>query len=317
MDPVVLPSLYYPFEEEISAHAGAVETHTIDWLVARGLVTGPVTLDRFRASHFGRLAARTSPDADLEGLKLAADWGTWLFALDDHFDEYELGSRPAHLIRWFRRFMQIAEFPHEEVQPGEDVFCHALADVALRITARATPVQMKRFIDSARAYFSAILWEASNRVTQRIPPLMEYRRMRRLSGAVPTTFDLIDVVGGFELGADERVRPDLRALYWSAVDITCWSNDILSYAKELQRGGDFHNLPSVLQQERRCTVQEAMVIASRMHDDEVRNFLDVERQLLERGGSPELRRYAAGLRSWIQGNYRWSLETARYVTHTN
>ncbi|HEY8375604.1 MAG TPA: terpene synthase, partial [Nannocystis sp.] len=197
------------------------------------------------------------------------------------------------------------------------VFCHALAEVIRRIAARATPLQMKRFVDSARAYFSALLWEASNRVAHRIPPLVEYRRMRRLSGAVPTTFDLIDVVGGFELGAEDRARPDLRTLYWSAVDITCWSNDILSYAKELQRGGDFHNLPSVLQQEHRCSIQEAMAIASQMHDDEVRHFIEVERQVLESDGSTELRRYVAGLRSWIQGNYRWSLETARYLTQSN
>jgi hypothetical protein len=122
---------------------------------------------------------------------------------------------------------------------------------------------------------------------------------------------LTDLAGGFELAAADYCSPDLRALTDIAVNVTCWANDILSYPKESRRSTRVHSLPVVLARERGIGVAQALTEAAAMHDAEVERYLAAE-EPLRRTAGPGLRRYVDGLRSWMSGNYYWSLETGRY-----
>ena len=74
------------------------------------------------------------------------------------------------------------------------------------------------------------------------------------------------------------------------------------------------NLAVALRAEYGLTLQAAVMRAAQMHDAEVRAFLELESRLPSFGTQSEalLKRYVAGLRSWMRGNYDWSQMTGRY-----
>ncbi len=72
-----------------------------------------------------------------------------------------------------------------------------------------------------------------------------------------------------------------------------------------------HSLPAVLASERRLELTDALAVAAAMHDAEVQHYLRAESRVRPAAG-PALSSYLDGLRSWMAGNYYWSLETARY-----
>lgn len=310
-DRITLPLLNCPFGSAISPYADQVDRHVLEWARRFALLADPAEIDRFRRATVGRLAARTSPRGSARALNLLADWQMWLFIFDDRYcDESETGIQPERLGRVITSFVRVLE------QAGEadcrvDPFTRALGDLMDRLAAAASGPQMFHFVSAVRGYFLAQFWEASHRADEGPAGLAEYEVMRRHSGAVPTCIALIDFAGGFELPMAELCRRDIRALTDTAVNVTCWANDILSYPKESARSLMVQSLPTVLAYERGLSRAEAIREAASMHDAQVARYVRAE-PAARRGATPELQRYLDGLRDWMGGNFYWSLETGRY-----
>jgi hypothetical protein len=300
-----------PFGNAISPHADDVDRHVVDWARRFNLLGDEAELARLTRTRVGRLAARTTPHASLAALELLADWQMWLFLFDDRFsDESATGADLARLSQLMTAFMLVLDNPDEPAYRGGP-FSTALGDVVDRLTTMASAPQASRFITAVRGYFLAQFWEAAHRAEDQPAGLAEYAAMRRHSGAVPTCLALIDVAGGFELPGSDFWRPEVRALSDIAVNVTCWANDILSFPKEAERSVNVHSLPAVLAEERQVEVTEAMTAAVAMHNSEVQRYLRAESRVRP-GAGPALTCYLDGLRSWMAGNYYWSLETGRY-----
>ncbi len=306
-----LPGLACPFDEEISDYASEVERHVIDWAIRYGLPQDDADAIRLAETKVGRLTARTTPRASLPALEWLADWQMWLFLFDDQYsDESATGADLPGLSQLITALMLVLD---NVADPGfrSGPFTMALGDLMDRLTAMASYPQAARFINAVRGYLLAQFWEAGHRAADHPAGLDEYAPMRRHSGAVPTCMALIDLADGFELPCEQYWRPDVRALSDIAVNVTCWANDILSFAKESERSLKVHSLPAVLADERQLPIADALTLAAAMHDSEVARYLDAEGTLRSQAG-PELLGYLAGLRSWMAGNFHWSLETGRY-----
>jgi hypothetical protein len=308
---LLLPELACPFGEEISPHADDVDRRLIDWAHYFGLPKDETEATRLGVAKVGRLAARTAPRASTVALQLLADWQTWLFLFDDqHCDESATGAdlnRLSHLVTAFMLVLDNATDPRYRNGP----FTGALGDLLDRLKSMATDAQANRFITAVRGYLLAQFWEAGHRAADQPAGLAEYMAMRRHSGAVPTCMALIDVADGFELRGELFWRADVRALSDMAVNVTCWANDILSFPKEAERSLKVHSLPAVLAGERQLPMHEAMAVAAAMHDSEVTRYIETEQSMRDTA-EPELLSYINGLRSWMAGNFYWSLETGRY-----
>jgi hypothetical protein len=310
-DRLSVPDLACPFADEISPFAEHTEEHVVDWALRFDLPADDSELARLAATKVGRLAARTTPRASAWSLDLLADWQMWLFLFDDRYsDESATGADLARLSQLVTGFMLVLDGA-AKTRHRSDPFLAALADVVRRLAALATPPQVSRFVTAVRGYFLAQFWEAAHRADDSPADLVEYAAMRRHSGAVPTCMALIDVADGFELPEAEFWRPDVRAVSDIAVNVTCWANDILSFPKEFERSLKVHSLPAVLAAERGLAITEALSVAAAMHDAEVGRYVRAEGRV-RRNASPELIGYLNGLRSWMSGNFRWSLESGRY-----
>lgn len=308
---IVVPELDCPFDDEISAYADQVDTRVVDWARRLGLPADEAEAERLGEAKVGRLAARTTPRAGLDALCLLADWQMWLFLFDDRYsDESAAGADLAQLSELVTGFMLVLD-NHGDRRYRQDPFTVALGDLIDRVRVIATGPQLSRFVSAVRGYFLAQFWEASHRAQDQPAGLAEYTAMRRHSGAVPTCMALIDVANGFELSGHDYWRPEVRAVSDIAVNVTCWANDILSFPKEAQRSFKVHSLPAVLAEELQLPVTDALALAAELHDAEVERYLNFER-LLRLVAGPALGDYLDGLRSWMGGNFYWSLETGRY-----
>ena len=311
-EPHAPPALYYPFPDEVNEHAAEVDRHTFEWFVAHDLAGGPVEYERFRDMNAGGLGARVAPWAAFEELAIVTDWCMWLFTFDDHCDESDLGKNPDELVRLGQRFMRVIECPGEPPPAEAGPLGAGLRDLIRRMAERSTPTWMFRFSRSVERYLFGCVWQATNRASGTVPTIEDFVMMRPRHGAIYTVNDLIELTGRFELPLETLCQPAVRALVTHSNNVVGWSNDILSFAKEA-RQGDVHNLVMVLEHQRSCSLEEAFELAARMHDDEVRAFLEVEQRLRADGAlPPDLDRYIAGLRHWMQGNWYWTLSSVRF-----
>jgi hypothetical protein len=300
-----------PFPAAISPHAEWVQGATASWALRHGLLRTPQAAQQFHSWQYGTLMARAYPTATRDALALIADWNTWLFLLDDQFDEGALGHDPRGVQRYCDQAVAILR--GDAAAHLEHPALGALCDIAARLSALASPMLIERLIRNIEASFGAAIWEASNRRQHRIPTEADYLHYRPLAGAVYCYLTLIELATRAELPDTVRAHPQIARLTTLANQIICFSNDLFSFPKE-NANGNAHNLVVVLQHARALTLDGAIESVIAMHNDAVAEFLAIERALPRFGTSESaVRYYVDGLQSWIRANMDWSSTTTRYL----
>ena len=308
---VVLPELYCPFSSAINSQADIVHQETIEWAWRLGLLLNEPSYRIFCTTSIGRLAARFHPDAQRAELRLLSDWYAWMFLRDDRCDESEIGEHPESLVPDDIRFLEILK--GAEPTEHDEPMAQAMYDLRLRLFPRASAAWIRRFVRTVKEHFQSSLWEAANRARGIVPDIETYLRMRRITGGILVDLDLIEVIEGLRLPFEVREHHTVRALARTSNNVACWANDLFSLKKEL-KCGDVHNLVIVLRHAEGLTLQEAVDLSVRMHNDEVNRFVELESQLPVFGETvnTNLASYVAALRTRMRGNLDWSRESERY-----
>lgn len=305
------PKLTCPFPSAINPHADAVNSHTLRWVKAFDLVPDEKSYLRLQQSKFGRLAARAYPNARLEELKIVSDWNTWLFIRDDQCDESGLGKDPIRLSGVHAEFLEILQGRAPEKY--DSALAHALYDIRGRLLKKANAAWMYRFIYSVIEYFESSVWEAINRADEKIPATETYILMRPYTGGLYTDIELIDITEDIYLPLHVRKNDVIQRLTLMANNVVCWSNDIISYAKE-SKHHDVHNLVATLLPSQ-GSLQQAIDRAAEMTQAEIAAFVELERHIpaFAPAVDQDVLRYVAILRSWMRGNLDWAYESGRYL----
>ncbi len=314
MRDIVFPTLYCPFPSAINPHAEAVQAHTMQWAISHGLVGSERARQRLSLAKPGRLAARAHPNIAFDELTILADWITWGFMLDDQCDEAAMGKEPAQLAPVFASFVAILKEPRPAVARAAGPLGESLQELWLRMIDKALdPAWPARFTCDVEQCFEANIWQAENRAAHRISSVTDYIRMRPFAGGLIIVYDLIEIGEQLRLPAEVRRHTAVQALKSMCSNVVCWSNDIISLGKELAKG-DPHNLVAVLKHERQTSWQEAVDEVARMHDAEVKLFLELEARLPSFGEEVDenVRRYVGAFRSWMRAHLDWSFESGRY-----
>lgn len=306
-----LPELYCPFPSLVNRHADVVGRATISWAERQGLLTEPKLKYKLEAVRVGWLIARTNPTTSLEGLQLLADWCTWLFLQDDQCDERGIGKDPDAVASIHTRSYEVlAGAPLHRNDPP---LTRALVDLRNRFLARARPGWMERFLQSVAASFDASIWEAGNRARGVVPDMDTYLAYRPFTGGVYTLVETIELTEQLGLPNEIYDDPYLQRIVRRAVNVVCYSNDIVSLAKEIKQG-DVHNLVLVLQHRHKISLNDAIYRAAALHDAEVRAFMDLESELPGYGDyDPAVRHYLMLQKAWMKGNLDWSYMSGRYM----
>jgi hypothetical protein len=309
------PKLNCPFPGAINQYADAVNNHTLNWVERFDLVPDPESFQRLKKSKFGRLAARAYPNAPLEELKIVSDWNTWLFIRDDQCDESGLGKDPVRLSGIHAEFLEILQGRVPENY--ESALSHALYDIRGRLLRKANAAWMCRFVYSVIEYFESSVWEAINRADEKVPDTETYILMRPYTGGLYTDIELIDITEDIYLPLHVRKNEVIQRLTLITNNVVCWSNDIISYAKE-SKYDDVHNLVATLLPSL-PSLQKAIDLATEMTHAEINAFVELEKEipLFSPDINEDVQRYVAILRSWMRGNLDWAYESGRYIIETN
>lgn len=316
MQAIHFPRIQYPFPSFVNRSAEAANEQNYAWAQHFHLIRTAEADARFRKARFAWLAARAFPNAGFNELCIIANFNTWLFLLDDQCDEARLGKSADQLRHTTGRFMEVFHQNLVLSLSSGGYLAAALSDIWQRMRQISSPAWQVRFIRSMEEYFASCHWEANNRAMGLVPPVADYVIMRPYTGALFADLEAIEIIEKVYLPESVLQHAMVQRLGLACNNIVCWANDLMSCNKEA-RQGDVHNLVLALMHERKHSLEEAMREAIRMHDDEVRLFAALEKLLpsFDAATDRELARYIAVLRSWITGNYDWSvLDTGRYRT---
>jgi 5-epi-alpha-selinene synthase len=309
--PTISP-VYCPIKPAIADKVEILQLYADQWASLYRFFPNETALKRFHRAKFAWLGARSYADAHPEMLKLITGWLCFTFFLDDQCEK-EVGTNPEQLRKIFSRFVSYLEGTLPPSEANGPLF-DALKDLWSR-TLRCVPSDSwcPRFIKNLGDYLESNAWEAENKEQNRIPSLQEYIEHRQYTVAAYLFFDLAEVTQSLKM--PDPTPPEISRLQRMANNIIAWFNDIISLEKELPTN-DVHNLVIILRNEFKCSLQTAMDKAVEMHNIEMKQFLQLEAQVLS---DPRYRdddtiaEYIRGLRFWIRGNVDWSYESGRYL----
>ncbi|KAK7690887.1 hypothetical protein QCA50_005989 [Cerrena zonata] len=295
-----------PYQLRVSPLNEVVAHNTEKW-VLNMVDFDEKTLESFLETRGGSLAGYSYPDADEFHLQVASNFMEWLFCFDDYSDKCTkdeariLGDSVIQCFRDPRAFQ--SDVP----------VCKLAKDFACRLLQSAGPRCMRRFADTIESYMISVTEQARDRDEDITPDMESYISLRRETGALPSSFVLIEFAAGLDLPDEVIEHPLIRSMEMATNDWTAWTNDVLSYHKECAIG-DTHNIVAVIMNERKVDLQTAMDQAGDLCHDCIKKF-EEDRQALPSWG-PDIDRqvqlYVQGLQDWIVGALHWSFVSKRY-----
>jgi len=313
MNNLIIPSLYSPFPYQFNKYLEVLENTVFDWVLRFNLLADESAYQRFSKAKFYLLIASCYPHCELEELKIANDWLSWMMTWDDQCDISNLSTEPEVLTALHKRFIEVLN--GAELTSGDSLRSHALVDLRQRMLQKGGARTFHNFVHSVEDYLHGCVQEAINRSQESVPDLDTYIHLRRSTGAMEPLFELIEFTNHLNIPKILRDYEKLKSLKIMTNNIVCWCNDIFSAPKEMA-SNDVHNLVLVLHYQQKQPLEQAFKSAAAMHDREIRNMLDLEASIPSFGENVdrELAKYISGLNCWIGGHLNWYSLSRRYQT---
>ena len=315
---VSTPELYCPFPTSLNPLVTLADEHTADWVREFDLVRSEGIFQHYREQKFTWMVARMFPSADLEALCIAADLNTLLFVLDDQYDEATTDTEDVRKKENFELFLEqvrsIVQDHERKTLSQHGPALAAISDFWERICRRSTPAWQARFAESMKRAFVANLWRIELVKQHRLPGVQEYMQFRQQFGGANFFADLVEVMENISLPDEAIWHNTVQTMITLCSDTICYANDLFSYRKELVQGDEM-NLVMLLKHHERLSMEDAVFKATQIHDDKVKQFVQLARQLPSFSAETdrELRRFVNALAVMMRGNIDWSrMDTARY-----
>jgi hypothetical protein len=307
MQPVTIPLLYCPFSPAIHPQVKEAANHTDAWVALFSLHSG-AAYRQYQEDNFAWLTARFYPKAELEQLKTANDFIVLLFALNDLMKDQ---PTQIHLPGFIEQFIAVSRDPAVPLNKDATPVLAAWADLWPRLEQISSPGWTARFTVRLKALLQAALHESTGETTQLSTVAQYMEEGPYLAGAHIST-GIIPIIEGISLPDEALQHPILTELEQLSHKLLCWSNDLFSFSKE-RAEGDEYNLVSLLQRERRLTLDEALLCAAAIHNTDMRRFVTLSAQLpgFDETTDQAVARYVEALRRHIRGHVDWSEKDSR------
>jgi len=311
--------LFYPMDWQITPRAGhdTLLAATLHWSVHGGVVQPGSSLHRSLSHMRSDLATVLAyPSSIGDTAQLISDFIGWYLLVDDHLESVNQGDlQPGRMSAVFERFLEMLFEPGASSEPTDSGLLAGAMDLGTRFRALASTAWLARFRESMRTYFYlGVLPEIIHRMRRTLPSPIEYVEIRVDSSGSYPIFDLIEIATGDELPEEIAAHPLIRKLRRAAAVTISWANDVLSFHKE---GGarSALNLPHLLMADCGLTEQQALNIAVRYHNAEMRYYLSIQQEVRELAAldCALVRAWMHGLDTVMRGLLEWQLLAARYT----
>lgn len=302
VDPLMLSC---PFVVRANAEAAQIQRSTLLWLQEMKVEVKGEMFDDI--SEVGFLTAHTYPNAHKAALKLAADWTTLFFLLDDLVEgvtsEAVIQERNQRIVDALRGKGEI---------DSKQALLVALRDIGTRAEQFGGDEWMAAFCLEVSRWLDSHLWEYGNRQAQRVPALEEYTAMRQYTIGMYFEFLLSELTDGYGLSAAERNCEAAVALRRFASSEIAWTNDILTLEKELAQG-DVHNGVLSLMHTQELKLDVALARAIALHNEAVGGFVELAQKVrADAQVSSGMLGLVQALENWMGGHTRWARQSKRY-----
>lgn len=319
--PLRMPSLYCPGPAKTAPDSQRLDANTIAWMDRLGVYGDREQRDYLARMSIGSFAALTIPDGPAERLQVYSDLIAWVFAFDDAvFDEPRPGS-PPDTRTLLLRLDRTLDTPNSPSPGGDPWPVAGIRDIQLRLQRFTGPTQLRRHVTAIRKYLLGATLMAPHlldrRARQEVPSLNDYT-MIRLGDGTMATWELIPILGGYEVPARELDDIRVRALEEIIDILTMWDNDLFAYNKEAYRAARYgypvkNNLLTVLAHQENSTPERVLDQGIAMRDRVMLLFQRL-RQQVRNNASPELARYLTGLGDWHRGYLEWAFFVSNRYT---
>ncbi|CAG8729138.1 12344_t:CDS:1, partial [Racocetra persica] len=280
------------------------EKHCYEWAKKFDLIIKKTADKEFKGSKFGLLICYIFPTVSFERRFIAVDFLNWLFFVDDLIDNKKnLKGKPENIKIELDKFKSILDNkPHPEVLQSSIAI--ALWDVWSRMKKKTSEEWQLKFCNIISLYFDACYLNALNKHSNNLPnSIEEYSKIRRNSGAVLTSFCLIEPLLEIHISHDNL---DLQNLMNYCNDHICFINDLYSLKKELMEG-EVDNIIIVLQYSNQYSLQKAIDYAVALINNRMTQIKEIIDKLM--GFNLEIDqdtiRYVNALIDIVVGSFYW------------
>jgi germacradienol/geosmin synthase len=279
---------------------------------------------RFEVTDLAFFNALSHPNATAAQLELAECWLVWSTYADDYFlARYGRTHDLAGAKIFYTRLLEF--MPLEATSAGQIPLTpveRGLADAWERTIKTLSASEQLLFRKIIESLISSWVWELSSRVQNRLPDPIEYIEMRRKTSGVDLLMVLHRAVYGQAVPLEVHRTCTLKELNNTAIDYACWTNDIISYQREIEFDGEMHNGVLVIQNFMGCDRGPAVEIVNQLMTARMQQFehlVNVELPVLFENfslnleGREALLAYVIELQYFMSATLQWHLHTGRYL----
>ncbi|KAJ7650918.1 terpenoid synthase [Roridomyces roridus] len=262
----------------------------------------------FNLCDFNLLASLAYPLLNREGCRVGCDLMNLFFVIDEHSDisTTETVQMQADVV------MDAIRNPHKTRPANEWVGGEVARQFWENATRTATPVAQRRFVDTFQMYMDSVVQQAADRNSNYIRDVESYFTVRRDTIGAKPSFAICEM--HMKIPDEVMNHPAVMRLSILCIDALIIGNDLCSYNVEQAKGDDGHNLVTIVMNQYRMDVQDAMNWIGDLHDKIVDEFMVTWRSFPTFGGpvDREIRTYLDCLGNWVRANDSWSFESERY-----
>lgn len=314
---VELPPVYFPMPLRCHSEVDTLEKRGLAWMAGHGFCATPTQRERVEGTMTARFFGHICPDAELDRLQAATDWGYLMFVFDDAFDD-ESDDDIFAFTDVALRLVRTLEVPDAGVLSPQHPFSAPVIDLAERIHRMFSPTNVQRMVDAHRAWLFGSSWMTGVRRLRVTPSLNDYLFTRLLDAAALPTLTWFQLSEPHEIPTSQLTAPRVRALTEMAGLAAALDDDLYSRGKDLwlarHRGTTARDLTSsvdVLMAATGCPPQQAIEQVVALRDRIVARFTEL-RDLVAVTAEPPLERYLSNLTCLLRGNFSWGLTADRY-----
>jgi hypothetical protein len=317
---VELPPMYYPMPLRCHPGVGVLEERGLAWMAGHGFCSTPASRERVVGSRTALFSASLCPEADLERLQVATDWGYLMFVFDDVVCDEDATGDMFSFTDLALRVIRTLEAPHSGVMDPGHPFTAPVTDLAGRVRRLGTPGQVQRLVDAHRTWLFGVSRGIEARRRRLLPSANDYLLFRPLDSATSPVLAWLQFSEPEEIPASQAAAPRVRALAEMAGTVATLDDDLYSRGKDLWFAAHHGTSPGlatspssvdVFMAESGCPHQEAMEQVAALRDRITDRFTELCGQVLDTV-APPLARYLFNLTCLIRGDFEYGLIADRY-----
>nr|QVV57683.1 terpene cyclase [Myxococcales bacterium] len=311
--PISLSSLDIPFPAPKNPLGHEAEELAKGIALRVGLLR-PALREVLRFSGFNSLPSHVFPSAPLEALVACCQWCDWQFFFDDECDDDRAFG--ADLVKLRRLMEAYLDVLRGGVPQGAPTPLTAFTlDLRQRLLGLSSGAWLQRFTSSVEDYLlRGSLPAVRNWRDNFVPSIEDYMAQREYDSGVYTTLDLIELTSNFELPANIIADPFVQRMRHLCTRVVAFTNDVVSFQKEVLKNQNPNNLIHVLMIRRSCSFPAAAAEALAIINADVQEFIHSRKNApaFPPDVAPMITLYLDGMEHWMRGNLDWSLSSPRY-----